>query len=139
MEEDPSHDRVVTEILPPPMFNLPHNKLFPTPSLPDWLTLKTHLTQEGKLDKEDIIQLITIFKNIVTKESNIVKTTDPVSIVGDIHGQFYDLIKVLEKGGDPSKTNYLFLGKLSFPWRLRRSWSFFDRMCFTSDGTQNQL
>ena len=110
MEEDPSHDRVVTEILPPPMFNLPHNKLFPTPSLPDWLTLKTHLTQEGKLDKEDIIQLITIFKNIVTKESNIVKTTDPVSIVGDIHGQFYDLIKVLEKGGDPSKTNYLFLG-----------------------------
>ena len=35
MEEDPSHDRVVTEILPPPMFNLPHNKLFPTPSHPD--------------------------------------------------------------------------------------------------------
>lgn len=110
MEEDPAHDRVVKEILPPPMFNLSHNKLFPKPDLPDWKALKTHLTQEGKLDKEDIIQLINLFKDIVSKESNIVKTKDPVSIVGDIHGQFYDLIKIFEKGGDPDKTNYLFLG-----------------------------
>jgi len=31
-------------------------------------------------------------------------------IVGDLHGQFYDLVHMLEKAGDPQDINYLFLG-----------------------------
>lgn len=34
----------------------------------------------------------------------------PVFVVGDIHGQFYDLVNLLEKSGEPGKVQYLFLG-----------------------------
>ena len=46
------------------------------------------------------------------KESNVVHISAPVTVVGDIHGQFFDLLEIFKIGGQCPDTNYLFLGML---------------------------
>ena len=46
------------------------------------------------------------------RESNVVHVRAPVTVVGDIHGQFFDLIEIFRIGGYCPDTNYLFLGEL---------------------------
>lgn len=115
---DPCEDRVLKEVLPPPHKALAHEKLFSKKSTttinhidtPDWKLLRDHLAREGKLTKADALELINLFVSIVKAEPNIVKIQDPITVVGDIHGQYYDLLKLLEVGGNPENTKYLFLG-----------------------------
>ena len=49
-------------------------------------------------------------KEILVKENNVTKADSPVTICGDIHGQFYDLLELFKIGGDPPYVTYLFLG-----------------------------
>jgi hypothetical protein len=51
-------------------------------------------------------------KEVLMRESNVVHVSSPVTVVGDIHGQFHDLIEIFRIGGDAPNTNYLFLGEL---------------------------
>ena len=44
------------------------------------------------------------------EESNVQPVCSPVTVCGDIHGQFHDLLKLLETGGDVPDTNYIFMG-----------------------------
>ena len=50
-------------------------------------------------------------KELLMKESNVVHIAAPVTVVGDIHGQFFDMIEIFKIGGFCPDTNYLFLGK----------------------------
>lgn len=45
------------------------------------------------------------------RESNVIHVQAPITVVGDIHGQFYDLIEIFKIGGFCPDTNYLFLGE----------------------------
>lgn len=40
----------------------------------------------------------------------MLRLANPLVVVGDIHGQFFDLVNIFEKFGSPPHTHYLFLG-----------------------------
>jgi len=40
----------------------------------------------------------------------LLELTAPIKICGDVHGQYSDLLRILEYGGLPPQSNYLFLG-----------------------------
>ena len=49
-------------------------------------------------------------REIFMAQPTLIELTPPVKIVGDVHGQFGDLIRLFEMCGWPPKGNYLFLG-----------------------------
>ncbi|SBT30565.1 serine/threonine protein phosphatase 2B catalytic subunit A, putative (CNA) [Plasmodium ovale wallikeri] len=77
---------------------------------PDYKALRDHLRKEGRIRKEDCLDIIKKVIDIVSNEPNLLRLQDPITIVGDIHGQYYDLLKLLEVGGNPDNTQFLFLG-----------------------------
>lgn len=48
-------------------------------------------------------------KEILIEESNVQPVTSPVTVCGDIHGQFHDLMKLFQTGGHVPETNYIFM------------------------------
>lgn len=72
--------------------------------------MRDHLKRDGILHRCDVEKLINVCTIILKAEGNLVYVNDPITVVGDIHGQFYDMIKLLTVGGDPDNTKYLFLG-----------------------------
>ena len=61
------------------------------------------------LPEADILQLCDIVRNLLMEESNVQPVSSPVTICGDIHGQFWDLIELLRKGGHVPETSYIFM------------------------------
>lgn len=48
--------------------------------------------------------------DLFASEHNLLKLKDPITVVGDIHGQYFDFVKLLDVGGEPGEFQYLFLG-----------------------------
>jgi serine/threonine-protein phosphatase 2A catalytic subunit len=49
-------------------------------------------------------------REVFEKEENVQPVRCPVTVCGDIHGQFYDLMELFRIGGHLPDTNYLFMG-----------------------------
>ena len=65
-------------------------------------------------------------KELLMKESNVVHIRAPVTVVGDIHGQFFDMMEIFKIGGPCPDTNYLFLGVSPSIGRMLHATSFHD-------------
>mmetsp|Transcript_4278 Transcript_4278/g.19432 ORF Transcript_4278/g.19432 Transcript_4278/m.19432 type:complete len:311 (+) Transcript_4278:190-1122(+) len=62
------------------------------------------------LQESEVKLLCSKAMEILVEESNVQRIDSPVTICGDIHGQFYDLMELFKVGGDCPQTNYLFMG-----------------------------
>ena len=49
-------------------------------------------------------------REILAQESNVQEVKCPVTVCGDVHGQFHDLMELFRIGGNSPDTNYLFMG-----------------------------
>jgi len=68
------------------------------------------------LPEAEVKALCEQAKAILMEEWNVQPVRCPVTVCGDIHGQFYDLIELFRIGGDAPDTNYLFMGDYVGAW-----------------------
>ena len=66
------------------------------------------------LTEKQITFLCVTAKDIFLSQPILLELEAPIKICGDIHGQFYDLLRLFEYGGFPPESNYLFLGYVLF-------------------------
>ena len=62
------------------------------------------------LKEEEIKFLIEKSLPIIREQKMLVELEAPLHVCGDIHGQYYDLLRIFEHCGYPGDYNYLFLG-----------------------------
>lgn len=69
------------------------------------------------LDEKDIVALLKLARQVFLSQPMLLELAAPVKIcgsdasdLGDIHGQYYDLLRIFSFCGEPPSSNYVFLG-----------------------------
>ncbi|XP_051572144.1 serine/threonine-protein phosphatase 4 catalytic subunit A-like isoform X2 [Myxocyprinus asiaticus] len=79
----------------------------------DVIDLDRQIEQLRRCDlikENEVKALCAKAREILVEESNVQRVDSPVTVCGDIHGQFYDLKELFRVGGEVPETNYLFMG-----------------------------
>jgi len=66
--------------------------------------------KEVQLPEKQISLLCQAARDVFVQQPILLELEAPIKIVGDVHGQYYDLLRLFEYGGFPPEANYLFLG-----------------------------
>jgi hypothetical protein len=51
---------------------------------------------------------------LLINSDNVLELQSPITICGDLHGQFWDLLEIFHIGDSPPYTNYLFMGDCKY-------------------------
>ncbi|BFZ63172.1 serine/threonine protein phosphatase Pzh1 [Saitoella coloradoensis] len=68
------------------------------------------VTKSLCLKNAEIMAVCSAAREVFLSQPTLIELNPPVKIVGDIHGQYTDLIRLFEMCGFPPSANYLFLG-----------------------------
>jgi serine/threonine-protein phosphatase 2B catalytic subunit len=118
-------DRVLKTVLKPIKEVLKYEDLFDSKLMPNIKKLRKHLTGEGRLDPKLVLKIIELAEKVLAKEPNLLRIDSPVNIIGDIHGQFYDLLTVFSLIENFDEYKYLFIGDF-----VDRGLFSFECICF---------
>jgi len=119
---EPVLERSVPNVPGVPLFPLTEDHIFDKKTgKPHLDRLKQHFLREGRLEKSCALRLVREAHALFNAEPNMHELRYPITVCGDIHGQFFDLIRLFDVGGDPKDTQYLFLG------------DYVDRGCFSTE------
>jgi len=111
-EQVSTQERVIKDVQAP-AFHPPTPEQFwskKDPTKPDVQFLKNHFYREGRLTHDQARYILIQATELLRAEPNLLELDAPITVCGDIHGQYYDLMKLFEVGGNPAETRYLFLG-----------------------------
>lgn len=62
------------------------------------------------LSEQEIKMLCLRSRDTLIGQPMLLELEAPIKICGDVHGQYYDLLRLFEYGGFPPESNYVFLG-----------------------------
>jgi len=68
------------------------------------------VTKTVCLKNAEITAVCTAAREVFLSQPALIELSPPVKIVGDVHGQYTDLIRMFEMCGFPPNSNFLFLG-----------------------------
>eukprot|EP00971_Amphidinium_carterae_P131418 2602921-Amphidinium_carterae.1 len=77
------------------------------------MKLRSATPQQGlaaSIDEAQIEDLCLKAKDVFARQPMLLELEAPMTVLGDTHGQFLDMLRLMEFGGDPATVNYLFLG-----------------------------
>mmetsp|Transcript_6909 Transcript_6909/g.9576 ORF Transcript_6909/g.9576 Transcript_6909/m.9576 type:complete len:525 (+) Transcript_6909:69-1643(+) len=115
-------DRVMKDVVQPPRYPLSRSQIFASGAkTPNLEVVKAHLLKEGRIEEEVFLDIVQSVSSVLQNEPNVLHLKYPITVCGDVHGQFFDLARLFNVGGDPKDTQYLFLG------------DYVDRGCFSTE------